>query len=46
MITFLELNGTSIDYTDDDLIEIGLDLAAGNMTYEQLLKWIIDHAIE
>lgn len=46
MITFLELNGTSIDYTDDYLIEIGLDLAAGNMTYEQLLKWIIDHAIE
>ena len=46
MITFLELNGISIDYTDDNLIEIGLDLAAGKMAYEQLLVWIIDHAIE
>ncbi len=46
MITFLELNGTSINYTDDDLIKIGLDLAAGEMTYDQLLTWIINHAIE
>ena len=46
MITFLELNGTSINYTDEDLIKIGLDLAAGKMAYNQLLTWIIDHAIE
>jgi len=46
MITFLELNGTSINYSDEDLIKIGLDLAAGKMAYDQLLTWIIDHAIE
>lgn len=46
MITFLELNGTSLRYTDEDLISVGLDLAAGKMLYNQLLNWIIDHSIE
>ena len=46
MVTFLEINGTSIKYTDDDLIKIGLDLAVGRMDHHQLLEWIIDHAIE
>lgn len=43
MLTFLEVNGIRIDYTDDDLIRIGLSVADGSMSYEELLGWIIEH---
>ena len=41
MLTFLEVNGIKLDYTDEDLIQIGLSAADGSMTYEALLGWII-----
>lgn len=43
MLTFLEINGFDLTYTDDELITIGLDLATGSMTENQLLSWIIKH---
>ena len=43
MLTFLEVNGIKLDYTDEDLIQIGLSVADGSMTYEALLGWIIEH---
>ena len=42
MLTFLEVNGISLDVTDEDLITVGLSLAKGEMKYEDLLKWIKD----
>ncbi len=41
MLLFLELNGTIKDYSDDDIIRIGLALADGTMDYQSLLEWII-----
>ena len=43
MLTFLEMNGFLPDCTDDELIQLGLDLAAGQMDDRQLLDWIIGH---
>lgn len=45
MLTFLELNGVRLDYTDDDLIFLGLSLAQSSLDYENLVKWIHDHKI-
>jgi len=36
MLTLLDLNGINIEFTDDEVIRIGLDLASGKMDYEQL----------
>lgn len=41
MLTFLELNYVKLDYTDDDLIRIGLQIAVGEMDAEELSNWII-----
>lgn len=43
MLTFLEVNDVDIVCTDEELISIGLLLAAGSMKYEELLIWIKDH---
>ena len=36
MLTFLEINGINLKFTDDELVKIGLSLASGQMTYENL----------
>ena len=43
MLSFLEMNGIRLLCTDDELVHIGLSIAAGEMKYEALLQWIIDH---
>ena len=43
MLSFLAINGINLKYTDEELVEIGLSLASGDMSYNQLLKWIIEH---
>lgn len=45
LLSFLELNGIYIEATDDDVIEVGLSVARGDMKYEQLLAWILNHKI-
>ena len=40
LLTFLEVNGISLEATDEELIEIGLSLAKSEMKYEELLDWI------
>ena len=42
MLVLLALNRIQIDFTDDDIIRIGLDLANGNMNDTQLFKLILD----
>lgn len=41
MMTFLQLNGMSVDCTDDELIRLGLELASGVVDQEELFKWIV-----
>lgn len=45
MLSFLAINGISLKYTDDELIEIGLSLASGSMSYDNLLEWIMVHKV-
>ena len=43
MLSFLELNGIKLSYTDDDLINLGLGVADGSLKQTYVLKWIKDH---
>lgn len=43
MLTFLELNGVRIRCTDQELIHVGLSVAAGGMGYEEVLQWVKSH---
>ena len=43
MLTFLETEGIYINCTDDELSELGWNLAAGKTNYNQLLQWIHNH---
>ena len=44
MLVFLEMNGIEIICTDEELIELGLGVADGSVSYKDLLNWIIDHS--
>ena len=46
MLTFLEINGIKLFFTDDELVQIGLSLANGKMTYENLLDFVLKHKIQ
>lgn len=46
MLSFLEINGIRLEYTDDDLIYVGLSLADGTLKYEQLLDWVLKHKVQ
>ena len=43
MLSFLEMNGVRISCTDEELVQIGLAVAGGGMSYERLLQWVKDH---
>ena len=43
MLVFLELNDIQINYSQEELSNIFLEIASGNKGYEELLNWIITH---
>ncbi|MBR2706038.1 MAG: type II toxin-antitoxin system death-on-curing family toxin [Mogibacterium sp.] len=43
MISFLELNGIHIESGDEDVIALGLGVADGSMSQEDVLGWIEKH---
>ena len=43
MLTLLEVNGIRLCYTDEDIVKIGLGVADGSMSYENLLAWVMEH---
>ena len=43
MLTFLEVNGIRMDCTNEDVVEVGLAVAAGTMNYEELRDWVQEH---
>lgn len=45
MLTFLEVNGIRIECTNEEIVDVGLSVAAGTMDYETLLKWVISHTV-
>lgn len=45
MLVFLALNKIELRYTQKELTNIFLQIAAGKSTLEDLLKWILSHQI-
>ncbi len=45
MLVFLALNGIEIEYTQEELSAIILKVAAGNCSFEDLVKWLVNHQI-
>ena len=45
MLVFLALNGIEITSTQQEIVDIGLALAEGKMTSEQLFMWLSEHNI-
>lgn len=43
MLVFLALNGIELKYTQRELYETILDVAAGRLDYEDLLNWVLEH---
>lgn len=43
MLVFLALNGIELLYTQRELYEIVLNVAAGRLGYEDLFEWILQH---
>ena len=43
MLTLLALNGIELSYSQEELTGIFLALAAGEIGYEELLAWVLEH---
>lgn len=43
MMIFLEVNGIKIEPDVDDVARVGIAVASGEMSYEELLEWIKDN---
>lgn len=43
MLVLLALNGIELKYTQKELYETILQVADGSFTYEELLKWVLEH---
>ncbi|PKL26945.1 MAG: type II toxin-antitoxin system death-on-curing family toxin [Spirochaetae bacterium HGW-Spirochaetae-2] len=42
---FLELNGIKLEYTDEDLVQLGLSVADGSWGIPEILAWISRHQV-
>ena len=45
MLLFLSLNGIELEYTQNELSDMILDVAAGNLRFEDMVRWIIKHQV-
>ena len=43
MLVFFALNGIELQYTQKELYQMILSVAADRTTYENLLSWILEH---
>ena len=43
MLVFLAINGVSLEYSQEDLAKLFLDVASGAAGYEDVLAWIVSH---
>ncbi len=43
MMVFLELNGVRLCPSVEEVIRVGLGVAAGEMGYEDLLRWVLEN---
>lgn len=45
MLIFLSLNGCELDYTQEELSSLILDIASDQKGYDDLLRWILEHQL-
>lgn len=45
MLVFLALNGVVLQYTQQELSDVVLQVAAGEKEYDDLLDWLLSHQI-
>lgn len=45
MLVFLSLNGIDLEYTQKELSDMVLSVAAGNLSFQEMVKWITKHQI-
>lgn len=45
MLLLLEINGYTLEYTQEELIDLILAVAASNKSEEELLYWVKDHIL-
>ncbi len=43
MLVLLELNGIELEYEQEELADVILSVAAGDSSYEDLLRWLFSH---
>ncbi|MBP1549896.1 MAG: type II toxin-antitoxin system death-on-curing family toxin [Oscillospiraceae bacterium] len=44
MSVFLALNRVELNYTQQELIDLGIGIASGNISPEQLFQWLNNHS--
>ncbi len=45
MLVLLDINGITLEYEDQDLIDTILNAASGSMDYQELLNWVSLHVV-
>ena len=45
LLTFLEVNGIRLEATNEEVADVGIKVAAGEMDYESLLNWVRQHRL-
>ena len=43
MLLFLKLNNSEVNYSQQELVDFGLDIASGKMSKNDIKEWIIEH---
>jgi death-on-curing protein len=43
MLVFLALNGIELAYSQEELVEMVLGVASGQISFEEMVQWIIEH---
>ena len=43
MLVFLELNGIELEYEQSELSDMILSVASGELKFEDMVKWIVEH---
>lgn len=45
MLLFLSLNGIELEYTQEELSDLILNVAAGKLQFDDMVKWVIKHQV-
>ena len=45
MLIFLSLNGIELDYTQNELSDMVLKVASGDLSFDDMVQWIIKHQV-